>query len=252
MTRYRTLLALVLSIVVAAAPAAPALAQDNAAVAVNTKDGSSVFKLAFDISKTMQPVVESTNAAVAYASCSDCRTVAIAIQVVLVMGDVTTFTPENVAIALNQACSSCETFAAAYQIVLGIGTPVRITGQGRHQIEEIRKALRDLADANLPFDQLAAKLKELTNQLKQVLATELVPVHWKPRQQDGNQSGGDGQGDANPTATPDAQSTPGGDATPTGTATPAPAETATPTASPDPASTATPEPSATAAPAATP
>ncbi len=93
--------------------AAPALAQDNTAVAVNTKDDSSVFKHAFKISNVMQPVVENQNAAVAYASCSDCRTVAIAIQIVFIAGDADVVSPENVAIAINDGCMACETLAAA-------------------------------------------------------------------------------------------------------------------------------------------
>jgi len=64
MTPRRFLIAVLLAIVAAAAPAAPALAQDNTAVAVNTKDDSSVFKLAFKISNVMQPVVENQNAKV--------------------------------------------------------------------------------------------------------------------------------------------------------------------------------------------
>src|SRR5215210_164304 len=92
------LLALLIAAVAALGAASPAMAQggsgDNAAVAVNTKDGSSVFKLAFDIRRTMSDVVDNGNAAVAYASCEECQTIAIAIQIVLVMGDPEIVTPE--------------------------------------------------------------------------------------------------------------------------------------------------------------
>ena len=57
---------------------------DNAAVAINTKDGATVFKVAFAIRHVMNGVVDQTNGAVAYASCTDCTTVAIAIEIVLV------------------------------------------------------------------------------------------------------------------------------------------------------------------------
>lgn len=54
----------------------PAQAQDSSAVAVNTRDGSSVFKLSFSVKRVMDSSVDADNAAVAYASCSDCQTVA--------------------------------------------------------------------------------------------------------------------------------------------------------------------------------
>ena len=69
---------------------------DTAAVAVNTKDGSSVFRLAFSIKKVAGDVVDNANAAVAYSSCESCRTIALSIQIVLVTGDPETVTPENI------------------------------------------------------------------------------------------------------------------------------------------------------------
>ncbi len=48
-------------------PLPAAGAQDNSAEAVNTKDGKSVFKLAFQVKKTMDDDVQATNTAVAFA-----------------------------------------------------------------------------------------------------------------------------------------------------------------------------------------
>ena len=94
--KKRLLLVLVGLIALAALAAAPpASAQDNSAVAVNTKDGTNLFKFAFDIRRVMGDVVENQNAAVAYANCEDCQTVAVAIQIVLVFSDPSVVTPEN-------------------------------------------------------------------------------------------------------------------------------------------------------------
>src|SRR3954468_13406266 len=90
-----------LAIPVGLAPAA-ALAQDNSAVAINTKDDSSLFKLAFSIKEVGGEVVDQTNAAVAYASCKECQTVAIAIQVLIVTTESPdVLTPTNLAVAVN-------------------------------------------------------------------------------------------------------------------------------------------------------
>lgn len=74
---------------------------DNAAQAMNEKAGSSVFDFAFSIRRVAGDVVDEQNSAVAYGSCVECQTVAIALQIVLVEGVPDSVTPTNVAIALN-------------------------------------------------------------------------------------------------------------------------------------------------------
>jgi putative peptide zinc metalloprotease protein len=151
-----------------------ASAQDTAAVAVNTKDGSSIFKLAFAIKRAAGDVVDNANAAVAISSCTECRTVAISIQIVLVTGDPEVVTPQNIALAYNVECTSCETFASAYQYVLGTDGNVRFTPEGRHEIQEIRRELRDLARAGLPLTELDTRLNALMQRLARLLRNELV------------------------------------------------------------------------------
>ena len=112
----RRLLAILIAVLVAGGVSAarPAMAPaDNAAVSVNTKDGTTVFKVAFAIRHVMSDVVTETNAAVAYNSCTDCASVAIAFEIVLVEGDPSVVSPTNVAIAYNQDCTACVAVAEA-------------------------------------------------------------------------------------------------------------------------------------------
>ncbi len=170
------LLAVLLGLGIVGARAEQARA-DTAAVRVNTKDDSSLFKLAFGIRRVMNGVVDESNAAVAYASCERCRTVAISIQIVLVMSDPTTVTPTNVAVAVNENCSLCETFAAAYQFVVSTRGPVRFTSQGERDLEDIRSQLADLKDnSDLTIAEIQQRVSALVDRLRTVLATELVPV----------------------------------------------------------------------------
>ncbi len=157
-------------------PDAARAGDDNAAVAINTKDGASLFKLAFDIRRVAGDVVDSQNAAVAYSSCDRCRTVAIAIQIVLVTGSPSVATPTNVAIAVNESCTLCETFASAYQFVLGTGGPVKFTQAGKHELHEIRKALKELRKSDLSLAELDAQLNAIVERIRNVLANELVPA----------------------------------------------------------------------------
>jgi putative peptide zinc metalloprotease protein len=150
---------------------------DNTAIAVNTKDGSSLFKFSFSITRVMGDTVNTANAAVAYASCTDCQTVALAIQFVLVMGDPNVFTPENLALALNVGCELCDTLASAYQYVIQVSGPVHLTGEGMQRVQEIKRQLDALAaDTSLSAFELQTRIEELEAQLQQVMTTELVPA----------------------------------------------------------------------------
>ncbi len=172
--RLRTvLLVLALAAGLGLAAPAPALA-DNSAVAVNTKDGSSVFKFAFAIRHVMGDVVDETNSAVAYASCTDCHTTAIAIEIVLVEGSPSVFTPTNQAIAVNYQCTLCQTFAAAYQFVIQGSGPMHFMHEGYRELARIKRAIRELGRQNLSPFELQAKLDPLIERLRTVLATQLV------------------------------------------------------------------------------
>jgi putative peptide zinc metalloprotease protein len=157
--------------------AAPAHAQgDTAVVAVNTKDGADVFRLAFSIRRVTSETVDTSNAAVAFSSCTDCQTVAIAFQVVLVFGDPDVVTPENLALAVNVECSLCDTLASAYQMVLTTGGPVHFSPEGSQRLAELRRRLLELRDSGLSGPELQAEVDRVYEELREVVATELVPA----------------------------------------------------------------------------
>ena len=165
---------------------------DNSAEAINEKDGSSVFDFAFSIRRVAGDVVDEQNSAVAYGSCVECQTVAIALQIVLVEGVPDSVTPTNVAIALNEECQACTTVALAYQFVVGRGGPVRFTKEGRRRLAEIRREFERLGRSGLSAEELTARAEELKDQVADVLATELVPVRGDD--DDGGEVDGDDSG----------------------------------------------------------
>ncbi len=61
--------------------------------------------------------VANRNAAYALASCPACTTVAVAFQVVLVVGQRNVVVPQNLAVAGNAQCRDCTTTALALQLV---------------------------------------------------------------------------------------------------------------------------------------
>jgi putative peptide zinc metalloprotease protein len=234
------LLALCAAAMLFAAPAADrAVAQGDttSAVAINTKDGSELFKFAFQVRRTMKDVVDHTNAAVAYASCTECTTVAIAFQVVLAGGSPTTVTPTNIALAINEQCASCLTAAFAYQFVTAGEGPYRLTPDGRRRIAALRKKLRSLENIELTLDELAATLDEAKAELGDILATEVIAGH-APGRGDGGvdddppEHGGEPLPAPSPTPSWDPDAVIPVTPTPTPSSTPTPSATPTPTATP--------------------
>ena len=192
----------------------------NLVLAVNTKDDSSVVKFAFEVRRVMNGIVDQTNAAVAAASCEDCITIAVAIQVVLVVNDADVVTPTNLALALNVECTSCVTLASAYQWVFSTDGMMTYTPEGWATIMDIRKQVHDLLKEE-PLDILAiqSELDLLMDQLGETVTTELRPV-----------------GNPEPTASEEPE--------PTATPEPEPTSSEEPTESPEPE----PEPTSTVEP----
>jgi len=225
--RRRTALLLAIAAVGAGAtlPSSATAQGDTTVVAVNTRDESSIFRLAFNIRHVTGDVVDQTNAAVALASCQECRTVAIAIQVLLVAGDPSVVTPENLALAVNYDCTLCDTFATAYQIVLIDGTRLRFTAEGSLAIAQIRRELEALRTQDLSDGDLANQIGGLVDRLQGVLNTELVgvgePGEPAPAGAEGDQADTQPPAATTPTETTPGQTTPAE----TAPAEPPPAET---------------------------
>jgi putative peptide zinc metalloprotease protein len=170
------LLATIVALALAGGLATPARAQDNTAIAINAKDGTDIFKVAFKIVRVNQDVVDQSNGAVAFNSCEQCQSVAIAFQIVLIFSDPAVVSSENLALAINYQCDACIAFAAAYQWLLTTGGPVHLTPEGNRRMAEIRQRLHDLAKSDLTPDQLQAELDQIKTEIADILATELVPA----------------------------------------------------------------------------
>jgi hypothetical protein len=199
-------------------------ASDNSAVAVNTKNDSTLIKVSFKITRIAGDVIDPTNIAFAYSSCTSCETVAIAIQGVLVFGtDATTITPTNEAFAINWGCNGCSTMADAIQFTYTETGPVHFTPEGQRELAEIRRQLEAIAHSEMTLDQIAVAVQQIQAELAQVLATQVVPS---------GQSGQD-QGQATPASSPSGSP---GQASPSASP--------QPSLSPSPAVTPAPSPSA--------
>ncbi|MFP5351956.1 MAG: hypothetical protein ACLGIB_05265 [Actinomycetota bacterium] len=212
---------------------------DNVALAQNTKDNSTIFDLSFNIRRVMAGSVDIDNAAVAVSSCDSCRTIALAIQVVLIFSDPDVVTTDNLALALNVGCTSCETMALAYQYVLTTGGPVHFTPEGQQAIKEILGEIRELSkdSDDMTLAEIHAAVDPLVQELYAVVDSELVPAGPPPSSKEESET----VDEAEPTETPVTVTTPETSTSETPTTEASPSSTSEPTpTSTEPAASPTP------------
>lgn len=176
--------------------------------------------------------VDAVNFAYARSSCTDCQSIAVALQINLVKPGASYVAPENVAIALNEACTRCHTIARALQYTFSVENPDDVPDSVAGLIREMNRELRDVhqSSRDLTVEQAEARVNAVIAQFRE-LATALRDQRDEATAQD-----------TPPKPTPQLP--------PPSTPTTGPAPEATPTATTEPL--ATPTPSATVGPTATP
>src|SRR5215213_8177474 len=218
-------------------------AGDSQALATNTTDGGIVYDVAYSlVTVSGGDPVENENGAYALASCKACTTLAVSVQLVLVVGQSDKIMPINVAEALNLNCPECITTAIAKQIVISVRS-----APSEELIRRLTAELQklDAIDTSDSPAQVLAQVNAVTEAIQRELDDSGITY---PRATPTPSA----PGTPEPGATPDASATPGATATPTPTPTPGSTPTATPTPTPTPTATSTPVPTATATPTPTP
>jgi putative peptide zinc metalloprotease protein len=233
--------ALLITLLIFAATPATALAgPDNVAVAINEKDGSSLFKLSFTVLRISGDDVAPSNVAVAVGSCSNCRTVAIALQVVLVLDDPSTISPLNMAIAINENCLQCLTAAAAYQLVVSAPSDrFKFTKEAKEQIKDIQDEFEMLLEGDLPIDLLLAETDALALELFTLVMEEIVSGGRFAQEKErdvATDDGAAGEPIPSPSGSPSGSQEPSPEPTPSGSS----SQEGSPSPTPEPSSSSSP------------
>jgi hypothetical protein len=103
----------------------------------NRRDGQLRIKGNVQLNQIPGDEAKPINQAIAYSSCTDCQTFAVALQLDLISKTAHTIAPENSAISVNYKCTRCFTAAVAVQYVRQVDDP-------RETPHDVRKAIQDL------------------------------------------------------------------------------------------------------------
>jgi hypothetical protein len=200
---------------------------------VNKKDGGFLARSAVSLHRTSTGKVQPKNIAVAEGQCTDCVTMAIALQVFIYQRGAPDIQPQNIALAVNNACTRCVTIARAIQYVIPVDDPSAVPSDVRELLKDMENELRYFAQvktvSELDANEANARLTRFTEQYAQL---HQYLVDLTDKKTDAAPLGApSGSPSASPSASPTATETP---ASPT--AAPAPSESP----SPSPAPTTTP------------
>jgi putative peptide zinc metalloprotease protein len=176
---------------------------DNQALAVNTRDNSIRYDVAFALIwvEDDSPALNK-NEAYAFASCTNCAAVAIGFQIVLVTGDNHVAVPQNISAAVNYDCVNCLTYALATQLFVTLDGPLSDAG-----MQEIAALWQEIAEfgagiTSVPLAEIRDRLTEYEQQILQVIEEEqgpLSPTDPGATPTDGSTGGADSTGGAAPT-----------------------------------------------------
>jgi hypothetical protein len=180
--RRRFLTTIALALALLAVPFGQVRAQEdgsggkNVVLVINETDDRLAARAGLLLGRAGGPTAVPENLAAARASCTDCRTVAVAFQAVLIISDPDVASPRNAAVAVNGGCVRCETFAYAWQYVVTTGGPVRVTPEGEQEIADLRAEASSLAASDLPFPELVEELDQVATAFRAVVDQEVERV----------------------------------------------------------------------------
>jgi putative peptide zinc metalloprotease protein len=188
---------------------------DNQALAVNTTDGSVAYDVSFALVWADGGTALNRNEAYAFAGCTGCRTVAVAFQVVLLLGSVDVVVPQNLSVAVNYSCVECVTYALATQLVVTVPGPLSDTAAG--ELAAVWEDLRAFGERieGVPLAELRNRLTEFEERILAVVREDAGTGGEAPPADPAGPSGeepGTPTDGADPTGS--GSSAPAGDATP--------------------------------------
>ena len=149
---------------------------DNQALAVNTTDNSVNYDVAMAMVWVEDDQALNTNEAIALSSCSNCVSVAVAFQVVVIVGDANVIVPQNLSTAANYDCFECITAAVASQLVVTVDA---LPGEAQQvALSQLWAEIAAFAATipQLPLADIVDRLEEYKDEILAILEVE-VPAN---------------------------------------------------------------------------
>lgn len=132
----------------------------NIVTVVNRTDNRLRMRGNIQLSRSLGSTAEPVNFAGAYSSCTDCQTIAVALQIALISTHATVIAPRNSAVAINFSCTRCVSVARAIQYVVQVDDPHEVPNDVSELMREMNRELRSIAsDRSVTLAQAEARIE---------------------------------------------------------------------------------------------
>ena len=148
-----------ISLLAGSSPAAAVGGPSNIVIVVNRTDARLAIRANAQVTREPGMVAAPQNFAFATASCTDCQTIAVAIQLDFANSGARYDSPQNVAMATNEGCTRCTTIALAYQVFLQTDDPNGDASGVMDEMQSLDAELRDIStDPNITLADAEARI----------------------------------------------------------------------------------------------
>jgi putative peptide zinc metalloprotease protein len=186
--------------------------------------------------------VDNVNQAFAAASCTRCAAIAVAFQVVLVVGEADVAVPQNLSVAVNYDCTSCLTYSLAVQLFITLDGPLSDDAMAR--MEELWAQIMEFGQniGSVPLDQIQDQLSSFEEQILDIIEEDQGPLTEDPAAT-GSPSPSESASPTEATTT-----SPSSEPTESSATSPSPTTTTSTSTSPSPTTSTSPSPTTSATP----
>jgi putative peptide zinc metalloprotease protein len=186
----------------------------------NQENGRFKARASIRLHRIESDEVKPVNIAFAQSSCTDCQTIAVALQVAIYQRGAHVVQPENIAVAANVGCTRCVTIARAIQFAIPVDDPKEdVPDEVKRLIKDMDKELRYFASVD-SLSEIDAKKAQ--SRLELVLSQYAELQRYLLDMSDSKETGESGDaspspGGASPQSAPTSSPTPSFSPTPTAT-----------------------------------
>ncbi len=124
---------------------------NNIVQVINHADGHFRVDGKIKVNQIPGPNAGPKNVAFAYSSCTDCQTMAVALEINLISTTARNIQPLNQAVAVNYRCTRCVTYARAIQYDIQVDDPHQDRQDVRDLTRQMDAALKQIKSSHEPF-----------------------------------------------------------------------------------------------------
>ena len=124
---------------------------NNIVQVINHADGHFRMDGKVKVNQIPGPNAGPKNVAFAYSSCTDCQTMAVALEINLISTTARNIQPLNKAVAINYRCTRCVTYARAIQYDIQVDDPHQVRSDVRDLTRQMDATLKHIKSSHETF-----------------------------------------------------------------------------------------------------